>query len=1337
MDPGDDLLFFNLCDYCGEVFESPFDVSIHKEICGLHFSEPLRLSDFHDTPINVNYQTFEIVQEIRSTVKKFNLNKKSIRFNVKNPSSPDIDHISWLKMAIHDVTEYLMKNCSPNDKIGFTFTTSSLNSSNSCWIPYTTANTISGGSVWNMINSVFQSNASADLTDNFTISSSIVEMPRGAGRFNMKNVSYETFCRKKRGIITIANNDSLCLPRALVVGRVLAKTGGKRDPKYLKIRKDYSRMQERKAKELMRKSGVEIGEEGSGIPELQKFQCYMKNYDITVYEFKNNKRHKMFQGGNSDAKLKIYLIHENNHFNVVSSLTALFNCNYYCEKCNVIYFHKTQHICKEICQFCLRKTPCKKDDSQRYCSACSRQFPNASCFDIHLASSSKGKSICQSLKRCNLCWKTYNLDVRKAAHECDETFCTVCKAFKRNPHWCYVRKDKRSPGSRSLFVYFDIETRQEKKLIDDSLLHEPNLCVAQQSCSDCENENDMKRFCPSCGIREHIFEHNPLESFISYLLLPRVGFTKIICIAHNAQGFDSQFILKTLVDSHNIIPEIIMRGSKILSLKFKNITMIDSLNYFPMSLAKLPVAFDLPDDFKKGYFPHLFNMMENYEYIGELPDATFYSPDTMSVKERDKFFKWYHEQKKDNQYIFDFKKELTEYCINDVDILRRSCSIFRQYFIENCKVDPFAEAITIASACNLVFRRNFLKPETIGIIPRNGYRLTDRQSKTAIKWLLWEEHSRHIDIQHAGKGKEVVIPMTKLKVDGYDQRNNTIFEFSGCFFHGHPACYPNRRDDKIYRTADETMNTRYNDTMERIDFLKCNGYAVVHMWECEFREMLKTNAECAEYFKNNSFFSQEPLQPRDSFYGGRTGNTRMYYKALPDEEIHYVDVCSLYPYVCKYGKFPIGHPTLIVGDEECRRITGPQYNLNGIEGFVKCTVCPPNDLYHPVLPINKKGKLMFILCNACADELSSTPCNHSDKQRCLSGTWVVDELREAVKFGYKITVIYEIWSYQTIQYSKEQNIEGLFSQFINKFLKIKQEASGYNASANDNVSIDEYIESYSRVEGILLEKSKIKVNQGLRSLAKLMLNSFWGKFGQRENFTQTTITEDPSQLYEMLSNPNIAVNYIQDINEDMIVINWEYIEEAIEPSPNVNVAIAAYTTTQARLILYNYLAKLGERVLYYDTDSIIYIKRPLTQCYNPPLGNYLGDLTDELAEYGAGSYITEFVSGGPKNYAYCVKSTKHGEICTVCKVKGINLNFKNSQQINFDTIKRMIIAEEEEEEENIILENTHIRTKRDHSVVTVNERKSYKINFMKRVRTDDYDSLPYGHSKIRRFDTKC
>ena len=58
----------------------------------------------------------------------------------------------------------------------------------------------------------------------------------------------------------------------------------------------------------------------------------------------------------------------------------------------------------------------------------------------------------------------------------------------------------------------------------------------------------------------------------------------------------------------------------------------------------------------------------------------------------------------------------------------------------------------------------------------------------------------------------------------------------------------------------------------------------------------------------------------------------------------------------------------------------------------------------------------------------------------------------------------------------------------------------------------------------------------------------------------------------------------------------------------------------------------------------------------PETGDFLGQMTDELAGYSPGSYIVEIVSGGPKNYAFKVYHPTTGEYSYVVKVKGITLN---------------------------------------------------------------------------------
>lgn len=67
---------------------------------------------------------------------------------------------------------------------------------------------------------------------------------------------------------------------------------------------------------------------------------------------------------------------------------------------------------------------------------------------------------------------------------------------------------------------------------------------------------------------------------------------------------------------------------------------------------------------------------------------------------------------------------------------------------------------------------------------------------------------------------------------------------------------------------------------------------------------------------------------------------------------------------------------------------------------------------------------------------------------------------------------------------------------------------------------------------------KEKKNQGLCSLAKLMLNSFWGKFGQRTNLPQVEYISDPSIYFDMLTSDQQVVTGVNFVTEEMVEIRW-------------------------------------------------------------------------------------------------------------------------------------------------------------------------------------------------------
>jgi hypothetical protein len=60
--------------------------------------------------------------------------------------------------------------------------------------------------------------------------------------------------------------------------------------------------------------------------------------------------------------------------------------------------------------------------------------------------------------------------------------------------------------------------------------------------------------------------------------------------------------------------------------------------------------------------------------------------------------------------------------------------------------------MTISSACNKGFRKKFLQPDRIGLIPVGGYTDNRKQSKKAIAWLLNEERTEGKRILHGRNG---------------------------------------------------------------------------------------------------------------------------------------------------------------------------------------------------------------------------------------------------------------------------------------------------------------------------------------------------------------------------------------------------------------------------------------------------------------------------------------------------------------------------------------------------------------------------------------------------------
>ena len=301
----------------------------------------------------------------------------------------------------------------------------------------------------------------------------------------------------------------------------------------------------------------------------------------------------------------------------------------------------------------------------------------------------------------------------------------------------------------------------------------------------------------------------------------------------------------------------------------------------------------------------------------------------------------------------------------------------------------------------------------------------------------------------------------------------------------------------------------------------------------------------------------------------------------------------------------------------------------------------------------------------------------------------------------------------------------MFEDYVNKWLKLKEEASGWPEGVEqDPVKQTKHVADYYDHEKIQLDPARIEKNPGLRSTAKMMLNSMWGKFGQKPNKTQVKEFDDPIKFSDFHHSDKYDIRYVSVLTEQRVEIHYKHQVEDDPVTPNLNIFIACFTTCWARLKLYEALNMLQERVLYFDTDSVVFQSGP--NDHKPPLNNYLGDFENELSE---GDTITEFASGGPKNYGYQTRKGKQE-----CKVRGISLNSEGSKQLNFQVLKQNVLDDIQSPlasgvRQTAVVKPYHIvRHAKDYAIVTQPQTKQYQLVYSKRViDPQTFKTYPYGY----------
>ena len=95
---------------------------------------------------------------------------------------------------------------------------------------------------------------------------------------------------------------------------------------------------------------------------------------------------------------------------------------------------------------------------------------------------------------------------------------------------------------------------------------------------------------------------------------------------------------------------------------------------------------------------------------------------------------------------------------------------------------------------------------------------------------------------HPGGEQRISIGGKRYKVDGYCEIDDVkhVFEFHGCWWHGAPCCFPDRK--AVHPKAKVTFEALWKKTSAKREALESAGYEYHEMRECEWRKQSPRDA---------------------------------------------------------------------------------------------------------------------------------------------------------------------------------------------------------------------------------------------------------------------------------------------------------------------------------------------------------------------------------------------------------------------------------------------------------------------------------------------------------------
>lgn len=188
---------------------------------------------------------------------------------------------------------------------------------------------------------------------------------------------------------------------------------------------------------------------------------------------------------------------------------------------------------------------------------------------------------------------------------------------------------------------------------------------------------------------------------------------------------------------------------------------------------------------------------------------------------------------------------------------------------------------------------------------------------------------------------------------------------------------------------------------------------------------------------------------------------------------------------------------------------------------------------------------------------------------------------------------------------------------------------------------------------------QVKKNPVRRQMAKIYLNSLWGKFCQKPNRTHYATIHGYQQFAQLWFHPHIdkSTFSFRHLAHDTWKVKYDMYENFTQPNAKYNIFLASKVTEWARCILHRQMLRIGpQHILYCDTDSILFLyPKNAPSLEGCGLGNWIDEYPNQKIE--------RLYALAPKFYFLVF-----ADGTTSLKSKGVQMTLKNLQKLRAETL---------------------------------------------------------------------